>query len=143
MKIELELDDKIVEGLLEAKKKAPRSASIEDVAKTLLQTALMAGGFLKMGDIVEEAFKSAMGKAGIGSLGGIEEMLDGVKEGTTGVMGVKIGRDGKVETIGGEDIPEGLRDFIGGLGKELADEDGCECPNCVARRAAEKPKNFS
>ncbi len=143
MKIELELDDKIVEGLLEAKKKAPRSASIEDVAKALLQTALMAGGFLKMGDIVEEAFKSAMGKAGIGSLGGIEEMLDGVKEGTTGVMGVKIGRDGKVETIGGEDLPEGLRDFIGGLGKALADEDGCECPNCVARRAAEKPKNFS
>ena len=143
MKIELELDDKIVEGLLEAKKKAPRSASIEDVAKTLLQTALMAGGFLKMGDIVEEAFKSAMGKAGIGSLGGIEEMLDGVKEGTTGVMGVKIGRDGKVETIGGEDLPEGLRDLIGGLGKALADEDGCECPNCVARRAAEKPKNFS
>ena len=70
-------------------------------------------------------------------------MLDGVKEGTTGVMGVKIGRDGKVETIGGEDLPEGLRDFIGGLGKALADEDGCECPNCVARRAAEKPKNFS
>lgn len=143
MKIELELDDKIVEGLLEAKKKAPRSASIEDVAKTLLQTALMAGGFLKMGDIVEEAFKSAMGKAGIGSLGGIEEMLDGVKEGTTGVMGVKIGRDGKVETIGGEDLPAELRDFIDGLGKVLADEDGCECPNCVARRAAEKPKNFS
>ena len=143
MKIELELDDKIVEGLLEAKKKAPRSASIEDVAKTLLQTALMAGGFLKMGNIVEEAFKSAMAKTGIGSLGGIEEMLDGVKEGTTGVMGVKIGRDGKVETIGGEDLPEGLRDLIGGLGKALADEDGCECPNCVARRAAEKPKNFS
>ena len=148
MKIELELDDKIVEGLLEAKKKAPRSASIEDVAKTLLQTALMAGGFLKMGDIVEEAFKSAMGKAGIGSLGGIEEMLDGVKEGTAGVMGVKIGRDGKVETIGGEDLPEGLRDFIGGLGKALADtessdENDCKCPNCAARRAAEKPKNFS
>ena len=143
MKIELELDDKIVEGLLEAKKKAPRSASIEDVAKTLLQTALVAGGFLKMGDIVEEAFKSAMTKAGTGSLGGIEEMLDGVKEGTTGVMGVKIGRDGKVETIGGEDLPEGLRDFIGGLGKAIAGEDGCECPNCVARRAAEKPKNFS
>ena len=143
MKIELELDDKIVEGLLEAKKKSSRRASFEDVAKTLLQTALVAGGFLKMGDIVEEAFKSAMAKAGIGSLGGIEEMLDGVKEGTTGMMGVKIGRDGKVETIGGEDLPEGLRDFIGGLGKALADEDGCECPNCVARRAAEKPKNFS
>ena len=143
MKIELELDDKIVEGLLEAKKKSPRTASIEDVAKTLLQTALVAGGFLKMGDIVEEAFKSAMTKAGTGSLGGIEEMLDGVKEGTTGVMGVKIGRDGKVETIGGEDLPEGLRDFIGGLGKAIAGEDGCECPNCVARRAAEKPKNFS
>ena len=148
MKIELEIDDKIVEGLLEAKKKSPRTASIEDVAKTLLQTALVAGGFLKMGDIVEEAFKSAMTKAGTGSLGGIEEMLDGVKEGTTGVMGVKIGRDGKVETIGGEDLPEGLRDFIGGLGKALAgaespDEDDCKCPNCVARRAAEKPKNFS
>lgn len=64
------------------------------------------------------------------------------------MMGVKIGRDGKVETIGGEDLPEGLRDFIGGLGKVLADaessdEDECEYPNCVARRAAEKPKNFS
>ena len=148
MKIELEIDDKIVEGLLEAKKKSPRTASIEDVAKTLLQTALVAGGFLKMGDIVEEAFKSAMTKAGTGSLGGIEEMLDGVKEGTTGIMGVKIGRDGKVETIGGEDLPEGIRVVLGGLGKALAgaespDEDDCKCPNCVARRAAEKPKNFS
>ena len=126
MKIELEIDDKTVEGLLEAKKKSPRTASIEDVAKTLLQTALVAGGFLKMGDIVEEAFKSAMTKAGTGSLGGIEEMFDGVKEGTTGVMGVKIGRDGKVETIGGEDLPEGLRYFIGGLGKALA---GAESPD--------------
>ena len=148
MKIELEIDDKIVEGLLEAKKKSPRTASIEDVAETLLQTALVAGGFLKMGDIVEEAFKSAMTKAGTGSLGGIEEMFDGVKEGTTGVMGVKIGRDGKVETVGGEDLPEGLREFIGGLGKVLADTQGsdentCKCPNCVARRAADKPKNYS
>lgn len=75
-------------------------------------------------------------------------MLGEVKDGTSGMMGVKIGRDGKVETIGGEDLPEGLREFIGGLGKVLAgaessDEDDCECPNCVARRAAEKPKNFS
>ena len=148
MKIELELDDKIVEGLLEAKKKSPRTASIEDVAKTLLQTALVAGGFLKMEDIVEQAFKSAMTKAGIGSLGDIGEMLDDVKDGKAGMVGVKIGRDGKVETVGGEDLPEGLREFIGGLGKVLADtqgsdEDTCECPNCVARRAAEKPKNFS
>ena len=44
MKIELEIDDKTVEGLLEAKKKSPRTASIEDVAETLLQTALVAGG---------------------------------------------------------------------------------------------------
>lgn len=148
MKIELELDDKIVEGLLEAKKKAPAPASLDDIAKTLIQTALVAGGFLKMEDIVEQAFKSAMTKAGIGSLGDIGEMLDGVKDGKAGMVGVKIGRDGKVETVGGEDLPEGLRDFIGGLGKALAgaespDEDDCKCPNCVARRAAEKPKNFS
>lgn len=43
-----------------------------------------------------------------------------------------------------EDLPEGLREFIGGLGV-LADkvqmENTCECPNCVARRAADKPKN--
>ena len=148
MKIELELDDKIVEGLLEAKKKAPAPASLDDIAKTLIQTALVAGGFLKMEDIVEQAFKSAMAKAGTGSLGDIGEMLDDVKDGKVGMMGVKIGRDGKVETVGGEDLPEGLRDFIGGLGKALAgaespDEDDCKCPNCVARRAAEKPKNFS
>ena len=128
MKIELELDDKIVEGLLEAKKKAPAPASLDDIAKTLIQTALVAGGFLKMEDIVEQAFKSAMAKAGM--------------------VGVKIGRDGKVETVGGEDLPEGLREFIGGLGKVLADTQGsdentCECPNCVACRAAKKPKNYS
>ena len=128
MKIELELDDKIVEGLLEAKKKALAPTSLDDIAKTLIQTALVAGGFLKMEDIVEQAFKSAMAKAGM--------------------VGVKIGRDGKVETVGGEDLPEGLREFIGGLGKVLADtqgsdEDTCECPNCVARRAAEEPKNYS
>ena len=128
MKIELELDDKIVEGLLEAKKKAPAPTSLDDIAKTLIQTALVAGGFLKMEDIVEQAFKSAMAKAGM--------------------VGVKIGRDGKVETVGGEDLPEGLREFIGGLGKVLADTQGsdentCECPNCVARRAADKPKNYS
>ena len=148
MKIELELDDKIVEGLLEAKKKAPAPASLDDIAKTLIQTALVAGGFLKMEDIVEQAFKSAMAKAGTGSLGDIGEMLDDIKDGKVGMAGVKIGRDGKVETVGGEDLPEGLRDFIGGLGKALAgaespDEDDCKCPNCVARRAAEKPKNFS
>ena len=148
MKIELELDDKIVEGLLEAKKKAPAPASLDDIAKTLIQTALVAGGFLKMEDIVEQAFKSAMTKAGIGSLGDIGEMLDDVKDGKSGMVGVKIGRDGKVETVGGEDLPEGLREFIGGLGKVLADTQGsdentCECPNCVARRAADKPKNYS
>ena len=71
MKIELELDDKIIEGLLEAKKKAPAPASLDDIAKTLIQTALVAGGFLKMEDIVEQAFKSAMAKAGTGSLGDI------------------------------------------------------------------------
>lgn len=145
MKIELELDDIIVEGLLEAKKKAPAPASLDDIAKTLIQTALVAGGFLKMEDIVEQAFKSAMTKTGTGSLGDIGEMLDDIMD---GMVGVKIGRDGKVETVGGEDLPEGLREFIGGLGKVLADtqgsdEDTCECPNCVARRAADKPKNYS
>lgn len=145
MKIELELDDIIVEGLLEAKKKAPAPASLDDIAKTLIQTALVAGGFLKMEDIVEQTFKSAMTKTGTGSLGDIGEMLDDIMD---GMVGVKIGRDGKVETVGGEDLPEGLREFIGGLGKVLADtqgsdEDTCECPNCVARRAADKPKNYS
>lgn len=145
MKIELELDDKIVEGLVEAKKKAPAPVSLDDITKTLIQTALVAGGFLKMEDIVEQAFKSAMTKTGTGSLGDIGEMLD---DGKVGMVGVKIGRDGKVETVGGEDLPEGLREFIGGLGKVLADtqgsdEDTCECPNCVARRAADKPKNYS
>lgn len=79
MKIELELDDKIVEGLLEAKKKAPRPASLEDVAKTLIQTALVAGGFLKMGDIVEEAFKSAMTKAGMVVLAVLKKCLARLK----------------------------------------------------------------
>lgn len=147
MKIELELDDKIVEGLVEAKKKAPAPASLDDIAKTLIQTALVAGGFLKMEDIVEQAFISAMTKTGTGGLGDIGEMLDDIKDGV-GMVGVKIGRDGKVETLYGEDLPEGLREFIGGLGKVLADtqgsdEDTCECPNCVARRAADKPKNYS
>lgn len=148
MKIELELDDKIVEGLLEAKKKAPAPASLDDIAKTLIQTALVAGGFLKMEDIVEQAFISAMTKTGTGSLGDIGEMLDDIKDGKVGMVGVKIDRDGKVETVGGEDLPEGLREFISGLGKVLADtqdpdEDTCECLNCVARRAADKPKNYS
>lgn len=144
MKIELELNDKIVEGLLEAKKKSPVTASLEQTALTLLETALVAGGFLKMEEIIEQAFKSMVSGA---DLGDIEKLLEGAVGPKVGMVGIKIGKDGKAETIGTDDLPEGLRQFIGGAvdllsaGKTLdPDKDDCDCPNCVARRASQTKK---
>ena len=132
MKIELELDDKIVEGLLEAKKNAPDGSTLEMIATSLLASALVANGFTEPKDIVEQMLKTVRAKTG---LSGVVDLLS--TDSNKGILGVTVGPDGEVTPIDIDEIPEALRGLVDGFKSMMSGEETCTCPNCTARRATE------
>lgn len=148
MKFELDLDDATVEALVKLKSKMVlTNETLESVAVSALKQGLGLEPFETDNDDDDQVDDGEPS---------IVDMLRAMGGGPhSGMVGVKVSSDGKMEILGGagDDLPPELKEALtaitggGGLLNMLKDAvgdgDNCPCSNCVARRNAEKPKNFS